>query len=78
MEKEIRSILGCDKVMRHPDDKHFCPLMNREIFWGGVGGCVEVQEVREDNMDMKLLPEPIDLNKAEKICEKCRWYYVTD
>ena len=30
--------------------------MNREVFWGGVGGCVEVQEVREDNMDMELLP----------------------
>lgn len=60
--------------MRRPDDKHICPLMNREILWGD---CVEVQEVREDNMDMDLLAEPVDLEKAKVICEKeCRWCYV--
>lgn len=62
--------------MRHPDDKHFCPLMNREVFWGD---CVEVQEVREDNMDMELLSEPIDLDKAKHECdEQCRWCYVKE
>lgn len=60
--------------MRSPNEKHFCPLMDREIFWGD---CVEVQEVREDNMDMELLAEPINLNEAERVCEgECRWCYV--
>ena len=29
-------------------------------------------------MDMKWLLEPIDLEKADEICEKCRWYIVSD
>ncbi len=62
--------------MRHPNETHFCPLYNRQIFWGGAGGCVEVQEVREDSMDMELLPEPFELSKANAVCEKCRWCYL--
>ena len=64
--------------MRHPRDKHICPLFGREIYWGGVGGCVEVQEVREDSMDAELFPEEFDLNRANDICEKCRWHYVNE
>lgn len=64
--------------MRKPGDKHNCPLFDRPIYWGGAGGCVEVQEVREDSMDMELFPEPFDLEKAEEICEKCRWCYVNE
>ena len=64
--------------MRHPDDKYHCLLLNHEIYWGGAGGCVEVQEVREDNMDMELFPEPFSISEAEKICEKCRWCYVNE
>lgn len=64
--------------MRQPEDRHECPLMNRTIFWGGVGGCYEIQEVRDDNMDMDLLPEPFDLEKADEICENCRWHYVSE
>ena len=58
--------------MRQPDDTHFCPLRNRDIFWGGVGGCVEIQEVRDGSMDMELLPEPFDRESAKTVCEKCR------
>lgn len=64
--------------MRQPEDRHECPLMNRIIFWGGAGGCYEIQEVRDDNMDMDLLPEPFDLKNADEICEKCRWHYVSE
>lgn len=64
--------------MRHPDDKHDCPLFGRPILWGGYGGCVEVQEVREDSMDMELFPEPFDLSAADAACEKCRWYRVNE
>ncbi|MEG1396093.1 MAG: hypothetical protein RSC82_03860, partial [Oscillospiraceae bacterium] len=59
-------------------DTHDCPLFDRPIYWGGCGGCVEVQEVREDNMDKELFPEPFDLKKAEKVCEQCRWHYVNN
>lgn len=58
--------------MRQPDDKHYCPLLGREIFWGGIGGCVEVQEVREDSMDADFLPFKFDLERANEVCEKCR------
>lgn len=64
--------------MRRPTDTHDCPLMKRTILWGGPGGCYEVQEVREDNMDMDLLPEPIDIEKANAVCERCKWYCVND
>lgn len=64
--------------MRHPYDKHDCPLFNREILWGGCGGCVEVQEVREDNMDMELFPESFDIDKANSVCEQCRWCYLNE
>lgn len=64
--------------MRRPTDKHECPLLKRTICWGGPGGCYEVQEVREDNMDMELLPEPIDIDEANNVCEKCRWYHVNN
>lgn len=62
--------------MRQPTDKHTCPLLQRQIFWGGPGGCYEIQEVREDNMDMEFLPEKIDLQKADSVCEQCQWYRV--
>ena len=30
----------------------------------------------EDEMDMKWLMEPIDIDRANEICEKCKWYIV--
>lgn len=64
--------------MRHPSDKHYCPLLKRDVFWGGVGGCYEIQEVRDDNMDMELLPFEFSLDEANKVCEECRWCYVSE
>ena len=52
------------------DDIKYCPLKKRDIRWGY---CYEIQEVREDNMDMEHLDEPIDLEQAAKVCEKCEW-----
>lgn len=60
--------------MVHPSDRHFCPLLQREIFYGGVGGCIEIQEVRDDNMDAELLPFELDVEKANEVCEVCRWF----
>lgn len=63
---------------RGPEATHNCPLFDRRIYWGGAGGCCEVQEVREDNMDIELFPEDIDVEKANEVCEKCRWCYVAE
>lgn len=61
--------------MRKPEDKHVCPLLNREILWGD---CFEIQEIRNDDMDMELFSESFSLTEAEKICELCRWYKVSE
>ena len=64
--------------MRYPSDMHHCPLLEKEIFWGGEGGCYEIQEVRDDNMDVEFLPFELDIEQANDICEKCRWCYVNE
>ncbi len=61
--------------MRHPDDKHNCPLLEREVFWGD---CWIIQDVRDDGTDMEFAPEPFDLERAAEICEECRWYIVNE
>lgn len=60
-------------MARSPIEKHCCPLYDRETTWSE---CVEVQEVREDEMDAKWLREPFDIDKASDACEKCKWFAV--
>nr|DAF30809.1 MAG TPA: hypothetical protein [Caudoviricetes sp.] len=60
-------------MARSPISRHDCPLYGREATWTE---CVEVQEVREDEMDAKWLREPFDLKKANEVCERCKWYVV--
>lgn len=60
--------------MAHPNDVWFCPLLNKDIFFGGVGGCYEIQEVRNDDMDMEFLPFDLDIEKANNVCERCKKY----
>lgn len=60
--------------MKQPESKHYCPLFEEEIYWGGCGGCYEVQEVREGGMDVELFPVPIDIEKANSTCESCNWF----
>ena len=62
-------------MARSPNAKHECPLYNREVYWSE---CYEVQDVREDDMSMELAFEAFDRDKANEICEKCRWYVVGD
>lgn len=61
-------------MARSPIAKHFCPLYDRETTWSE---CIEVQEVREDEMDAKRIREPFDASKANEVCEKCKWYVVS-
>ena len=60
-------------MAKNHNDKCVCPLFGREILYGE---CYEVQEVREDEMDMELAIEPFDVDKANEVCEKCKWYVV--
>lgn len=62
-------------MARSPISKHFCPLYDRETTWSE---CVEIQEVREDEMSVEWLREPFDMKKADEICEKCKWYIVRE
>lgn len=61
-------------MARSPTEKHFCPLYDREANWTE---CYEVQEVRGDEMEAKLLLEQFDMAAADIKCEKCRWYKVS-
>ena len=61
--------------MRHPDDKHPCPLLKRDVLWGE---CWVIQDIRDDNTDMEFAPEPFERSTGHKICEKCRWYRVDE
>lgn len=60
-------------MAKNHDDKFHCPLFDRDIMYGE---CYEVQDIRSDDMDMSLAIEPFDIDKADKICEKCKWYIV--
>lgn len=60
-------------MAKNHNDKCICPLFGRTILYGE---CYEVQEIREDEMDMELAMEPFDVEKANEVCEKCKWYVV--
>ncbi len=62
-------------MAKNHDDSCICPLYGRKILYGE---CYEVQEVRDDEMDMKFLMEPFDPNIANEICEKCKWYAIEE
>lgn len=55
------------------NDKHICPLLKCEILYGE---CYEVQEIREDEMDMELAIEKFDIAEANRICELCKWFVI--
>ena len=62
-------------MARSPIARHNCPLYERETTWSE---CVEVHEVREDEMDAARLREPFDMDRANEVCEECKWYVVED
>lgn len=62
-------------MAKNHDDKFICPLFGREILYGE---CYEVQEIREDEMDMGLSMESFNVERANEICEKCKWYVISD
>jgi len=62
-------------MAKNHNDSCICPLYGRNILYGE---CYEVQEARDDEMDMKLLIEPFDPDKANEICEKCKWYIIEE
>ncbi|MEE1012630.1 MAG: hypothetical protein U0L11_11430 [Acutalibacteraceae bacterium] len=60
-------------MARSPEAQHDCPLLNRRVYWGD---CYEVQEIREDSMDAYFFPDKFEVDEADIICEKCKWYQV--
>ncbi len=62
-------------MAKNHDDMCICPLFARTIYYPE---CYEVQEIREDEMDMKWARETFEVEKANEICEKCKWYMVNE
>ena len=60
-------------MARSPEAQHDCPLLNRRVYWGD---CYEVQEIREDSMDAYFFSDKFEVDEADIICEKCKWYQV--
>lgn len=61
-------------MARSHNSEFSCPLFGRKITYGE---CYEVQEIRDEEMDMKLAVEPFDIDRANELCEKCREFVIT-
>lgn len=65
-------MLKNEKERVHSDAFKYCPLMKKDI---RRAACYEIEEVREDNMDMELCcVGPFDLEEAEIRCKECGWF----
>ena len=60
-------------MAKHHNDIYICPLLKRKILYGE---CYEVQEIREDEMDMEFAVEKFDIAEANRICEECKWFII--
>ncbi len=56
--------------MPRVEDKKMCPLLKRMI---SRGYCMEIGDVRKDDMDIEHIEDRFDIDEANKICEKCGW-----
>ncbi|GAA0103339.1 hypothetical protein UT300012_40560 [Paraclostridium bifermentans] len=52
------------------DDKKFCPLLKKEI---RRAYCMEIGDVRNDDLDIQYIEDTFDIEKANKICNECGW-----
>ena len=53
---------------------HRCPLLGREIYWGGRGGCFDVKcTFGGSHKFMDHFETSFDPEYAEQICEECGW-----
>lgn len=56
--------------MPSADSLKQCPLLNRKI---RRAYCMEIGDVRNDDMDIEHIEDKFDIEEANKICEKCGW-----
>lgn len=56
--------------MPSADSLKQCPLLNRKIT---RAYCLEIGDVRNDDMDIEHIEDRFDIEEANKICEKCGW-----
>lgn len=56
--------------MPSADNLKQCPLLNRKI---SRAYCMEIGDVRNDDMDIEHIEDKFDIEEANKICEKCGW-----
>lgn len=56
--------------MPSADSMKHCPLLSRKIC---RAYCMEIGDVRNDDMDIEHIEDKFDINKANRICEKCGW-----
>lgn len=56
--------------MPSADDKKHCPLLNRKI---SRAYCMEIGDVREDDMDIEHIEDKFYIEEANRICEECGW-----
>ncbi|WP_027639402.1 hypothetical protein [Clostridium cadaveris] len=56
--------------MPRVEDKKMCPLLKRMI---SRGYCMEIGDVRKDDMDIEHIEDRFDIDEANSICEKCGW-----
>ncbi len=56
--------------MPKADCKKKCPLLNREIT---RAYCMEIGDVRNEDMDIEHIEDKFNSDEADKICEKCGW-----
>lgn len=56
--------------MTKADSKRYCLLLNKYI---SRAYCMEIGDVRNDDMDIEHLEDSFDIDEANKICQKCGW-----
>ncbi|MDD7793686.1 hypothetical protein [Clostridium sp. 'White wine YQ'] len=56
--------------MPSADSLKYCPLLKREI---RRAYCLEIGDVRNDDMDIEHIEDRFDIDVANEICEKCGW-----
>lgn len=56
--------------MPSSDNMKYCPLLKRKIC---RAYCMEIGDVRNDDMDIEHIEDEFDIDKANDICKKCGW-----
>lgn len=60
--------------MPSADSIKYCPLLGRKI---RRAYCMELGDVRNDDMDIEHIEDRFDIETANRTCEKCGWDKTT-